>query len=89
MPDHFSALMNVPLTKTIDPTTTRPLSLEHILKVVSADIESLESKICLDAVLLGADTAIEKHDVQDVNIICNNQDIKVFAKKFAGKTVSL
>jgi hypothetical protein len=51
--------------------------------------ESLESKICLDAVLLGADTAIEKHDVQHVNIICNNQDIKIFAKKFAGKTVSL
>jgi hypothetical protein len=51
--------------------------------------ESLESKICLDAVLLGADTAIEKHDVQHVNILCNNQDIKIFAKKFAGKTVSL
>ncbi|MFT7259759.1 MAG: hypothetical protein ACI9MS_001621 [Glaciecola sp.] len=51
--------------------------------------ESLESKICLDAVILGADTAIEKHDVQDVNIICNNQDIKIFAKRFAGKIVSL
>ena len=48
MPDHVSALMNVPLTKTIDPTTTRPFSLEHILKVVSADIESLESKILGD-----------------------------------------
>nr|WP_297348250.1 ABC transporter ATP-binding protein [uncultured Glaciecola sp.] len=51
--------------------------------------ESIESKICLDAVILGADTAIEKHDVQHVNIICNNQDIKIFAKRFAGKTVSL
>jgi hypothetical protein len=51
--------------------------------------ESLESKICLDAVILGANTAIEKHDVQDVNIICNNQDIKIFAKRFAGKVVSL
>lgn len=51
--------------------------------------ESLESKICLDAVILGADTALEKHDAQDVNIICNNQHIKIFAKKFAGKIVSL
>ena len=48
MPDHVSALMNVPLTKINDPTTTRPLSLEHILRVVSADIESLESKILGD-----------------------------------------
>jgi hypothetical protein len=60
-----------------------------IRKVRFVTDESLESKICLDAVILGADTALEKHDVQDVNIICNNQHIKIFAKKFAGKTVSL
>jgi len=51
--------------------------------------ESLESQVCLDAIMVGADVAIEKHDMQNVNIICNNQDIKTFAKKFAGKIVSL
>jgi hypothetical protein len=51
--------------------------------------ESLESQICLDAVLVGVDVALEKHDMQKFNIICNNQDIKTFAKKFVGKTVSL
>ena len=51
--------------------------------------EALESQVCLDAVMIGVDAALEKHDIQDDNIICNNRDIKIFAKKFSGKTFSL
>jgi len=48
MPDLVSALMNVPLTKTVAPTSSTSTSLEHILKVVSTDIELLELKILSD-----------------------------------------
>jgi octaprenyl-diphosphate synthase len=48
MPDLVSALMNVPLTKTVAPTYSTSTSLEHILKVVSTDIELLELKILSD-----------------------------------------
>lgn len=51
--------------------------------------EALESQVCLDAVMIGVNAALDKHGIQDDNIICNNRDIKIFAKKFAGKTVSL
>lgn len=51
--------------------------------------EALESRVCLDAVMIGVDAALEKHGMQNDNIICNNRDIKIFAKKFAGKTISL
>jgi hypothetical protein len=62
---------------------------QNIRKIRFVTDESLESQICLDAVLIGVDVALEKHDMQRFNIICNNQDIKTFAKKFEGKTVSL
>ena len=48
MPDLVSALMNVPLTKTVTQTSSTTVSLEHILKVVSTDIELLELKILND-----------------------------------------
>ena len=51
--------------------------------------ETLESQVCLDAVMIGVDAALEKHEIQDDNIICNNRDIKTFAKKFARRTASL
>lgn len=48
MPDLVSPLMNVPLTKTVTQTSSTTVSLEHILKVVSTDIELLELKILND-----------------------------------------
>jgi octaprenyl-diphosphate synthase len=48
MLDHVSTVMNHPIKKTVPPTTTPPVSLEQILKVVSADIELLESQILRD-----------------------------------------
>ena len=40
--------MNVPLTKKVATKTAPPVSLEHILKVISVEIESLELKILSD-----------------------------------------
>lgn len=51
--------------------------------------ERVESQVCLDAVMMGVDAAFEKHGMKDRNIICNDLDIKSFAKKFSGKTVAL
>ena len=48
MPDYVTALMDVPLTKNAATITAQPVSLEDILKVISSDIESLESKILGD-----------------------------------------
>ena len=48
MPDDVTALMDVPLTKNAATITAQPVSLEDILKVISSDIESLESKILGD-----------------------------------------
>jgi hypothetical protein len=51
--------------------------------------ERVESQVCLDAVMMGVDAAFEKHNMKDRNIICNDLDIRSFAKKFSGKTVAL
>ena len=48
MHDLVSALMNLPLTKTVTQISSTAGSLEHILKVVSTDIELLELKILSD-----------------------------------------
>ncbi|HIB46437.1 MAG TPA: polyprenyl synthetase family protein [Candidatus Lambdaproteobacteria bacterium] len=48
MHDHFSAVMNKPLKKTVIPKTSEPDNLEKILEVISSDIKSLESQILRD-----------------------------------------
>ncbi|MFQ3249407.1 MAG: hypothetical protein ACI9O6_001215 [Glaciecola sp.] len=48
-----------------------------------------ESQVCLDAVVLGLDAALEKHNMKRSNIVCNDMSINRFAKKFAGKTIEL
>ena len=48
MPDKVSAVMNLPLKNIVAPTTHPPVSLGHILKVVSPDIEELELQILSD-----------------------------------------
>ena len=48
MHDHFSAVMNKPLKKTVIPKASEPDNLEKILEVVSFDIKSLESQILRD-----------------------------------------
>ena len=51
MPDYVTTLMDVHLTKNAATITAPPVSLEDILKVISSDIESLESKILGDVMV--------------------------------------
>jgi hypothetical protein len=51
--------------------------------------DAAASKVCLDAVIFGVSVALEKHNMENSNIICNNLNIRSFAKRFAGKTVAL
>ena len=89
--DHFTAILSCngkSLVRTAR-TFKQTEQAQTTRKVGFVTDESLESQICLDAVLIGVDVALQKHDMQGFNIICNNQDIKTFAKKFARTTVSL
>jgi hypothetical protein len=51
--------------------------------------ENPESEVCKDAVVLGVDEALEKHDMKRSNIICNGLKISRFAKRFSGKAIEL
>lgn len=72
-----------------DKEKVKDISTDAARKVRFVTDEAAASKTCLDAVLLGAEAALKKHDMENSNIICNNIDIRKFAKKYAGKTVSL
>ena len=45
---------------------------------VRAKNSSIESQLCIDAVMLGEEQAREKHGLQGVNVLCNNQPLSVF-----------
>ena len=78
MPDDVTALMDVPLTKNAATITAQPVSLEDILKVISSDIESLESKI------LGDKKNIGYIKLNSFNENSDNQILKSI-KKFENK----
>ncbi|MBF7071932.1 ABC transporter ATP-binding protein [Glaciecola sp. MH2013] len=68
---------------------TTPVTPEKITKVKFITDEATESKVCRDAVLIGVDAALEKHDLSSPNIICNGRTIESFIKRFEGRTVAL
>lgn len=46
-----------------------------------------ESMVCLDALVIGEQQAIEKHNVGTSNIVCNNQNLKSFVLKYQNQNV--
>lgn len=64
-------------------------STQTARKVRFVTDENLESQVCLDAVIIGVNAALAKHEMKNKDIICNNQNIESFARRFAGTSVSL
>lgn len=48
---------------------------------------SVESKVCLDALVIGEQRSRRMHNLEKYNITCNNQDIKTFVRKYKKQNV--
>jgi hypothetical protein len=62
---------------------------QETAKVKFVTDEAPESQVCLDAIVMGVDAALEKHSLVRSSIICNGSSIETFAKRFSGRTVAL
>ncbi|MBU2979298.1 DUF3718 domain-containing protein [Alteromonas sp. C1M14] len=52
-----------------------------VIALVAKD-EDAASQACIDATRMGADKALEKHNLQGEAIICNHRDITAFARQY-------
>ncbi|GLR70995.1 DUF3718 domain-containing protein [Agaribacter marinus] len=52
-----------------------------------AENTNVESKLCLDAVVMGEDAAREKHGVLTDAVSCNYKPLKKFVKQYANRDV--
>lgn len=49
--------------------------------------EDVASQACIDATRMGAEKALEKHDLEGENIICNHRTIAAFARQYETENV--
>ncbi|MFC3120890.1 DUF3718 domain-containing protein [Agaribacter flavus] len=59
---------------------------EQVIALV-AENSNVESKLCMDAVVLGEDAARQKYGFENETVMCNFKPLKKFVKQYANRDV--
>ncbi|MDT0593393.1 DUF3718 domain-containing protein [Glaciecola petra] len=56
---------------------------------VRAKNANVESQLCLDALIIGEEQARQKHDLQGVEVTCNDKPLSIFVRKFERQNLTV